>query len=205
MRKKKRSDALIVSATLVLLAALGLYSCTSTEPIDVATEASYTEGVPGGIVVTAYQTTVRVKRIDQARRTATLILPDGSTTDFEAGPEAVNFDQIEAGDRLQVTLMEEVVAYLREEGTPSQDGAALIMALAPKGAKPGGFVADTVEVTAKVRDVDLKRHEATLLFPDGDIKTFVVRPDVELSQAHIGREVVIHVTKILAIATEPSS
>jgi hypothetical protein len=63
-------------------------------------------------------------------------------------------------------------------------------------------VAQTVQVTAKVAEIDLKNHRATLEFPDGSKKTFAVRPDVDLTQRAIGEEVVIRATESVAISVE---
>ncbi len=75
-------------------------------------------------------------------------------------------------------------------------------ALAPKGAKPGVVMADTAELTTRVKSVDLKEHKATLEFPDGSTKTVAVRPNVKLSATDVGREVVIQVTQAVAVRVE---
>ncbi len=85
---------------------------------------------------------------------------------------------------------------------PRNDGQAVEVALAPKGDKPWGAVANTVEVTAKVTSIDLKRHKATLQFPDGKSKTFAVRPDEDLTKVPIGQEVVISTTESVAVFVE---
>jgi hypothetical protein len=85
---------------------------------------------------------------------------------------------------------------------PRNDGQTVEIALAPKGAKPGGFIANTVEVTARVKSIDLKRHRATLQFPDGKSKTVAVRPDVDLTKVKLGEEVVILTTEAMAIVVE---
>ena len=74
--------------------------------------------------------------------------------------------------------------------------------MAPVGAKPGVWVANTDEVTAKVTAIDLKHHKATLLFPDGSSRTFKVRPDVDLARQSVGQEVVIRKTEAMAVTVE---
>jgi hypothetical protein len=91
------------------------------------------------------------------------------------------------------------VVYMAKDNPPASDGAAALVELAPKGAKPGGVVAQTVQVTAKVTEIDLKHHKATLQFPDGTTKTVAVRKDVDLTQRAVGEEVVIRATEALAI------
>ena len=63
-------------------------------------------------------------------------------------------------------------------------------------------MADTVEVTARVKSVDLARHKATLEFPDGSTRTVSVRPDVKLSSTDVGREIVFRTTEALALKVE---
>ena len=59
--------------------------------------------------------------------------------------------------------------------------APQLVALAPKGAKPGGIMAATTQVTAKVTAIDVEHHKATLQFEDGTTRTVAVRPDVDLA------------------------
>jgi translation elongation factor P/translation initiation factor 5A len=190
---------------LALLAvALVVASCSTTsKPRGEATmTAAFQEGVPGGVMVGTYQETATVTAIDAAKRTVTLVGRDGTKTVFKASPEVRNFDQIRVGDQVKATVVEQLVVFLRQNGTPAGDSQASMVALAPKGAKPGVLMADTVEVTATVKAIDLKRHKATLQFPDGKSKTVAVRPDVDLTKVKLGEEVVIRTTEAMAIVVE---
>ena len=79
---------------------------------------------------------------------------------------------------------------------------ATIDRLAPKGAKPGGVVAETQQYTAKITAINLKKRQATLLFPDNTTRTFTVRKDVDLSQRKVGEEVAFRVTMATAISVK---
>ena len=178
-------------------AVIALVSCSSTPstpPAETTSVASFQQGVPGGVVVETHKVTATVTGIDVANRKVTLVTPDGQKTTVTCGPEVVNFGQIRVGDQLKATVAEELaVAMAADAATPS-DGAATLVALAPKGAKPGGIVSNTVQVTAKVTAIDLKHHKATLQFPDGTTRTVAVRKDVDLTQRKVGEEVVIRAT-----------
>jgi hypothetical protein len=91
---------------------------------------------------------------------------------------------------------------MAKDNPPASEGEAALVALAPKGAKPGGLMANTVQVIAKVTAIDLKHHKATLLFPDGTTKTVAVRKDVDLTKREVGEEVVIRCTEAVAIVVE---
>jgi hypothetical protein len=181
---------------------LALTSCSSTPADQKTTGAAYQEGVPGGVVVETTKETATVTAIDTASRKVTLVTPAGKKDTVTCGPEVINFDQIHVGDQVKITLTEQLAVYMATAGAPPSDGGAAVVVLAPKGAKPGGLVAHTVQVTAKVTAIDLKHHKATLQFPDGTTKTFAVRKDVDLTKRQIGEEVVLRTTEALAISVE---
>jgi len=190
---------------LMLVASLNLIACTTPAPPPPASEGgavAYAEGVPGCVVVNTVEISARVTKIDTAKRKVTLLGPDGDTVTVKVGPEAVNFDQLRVGDRVNATVTEELVVYLDEEGASPPDGSAAMVALAPKGAQPGGLVAETTQVTAVVTAIDATRRMATLAFDDGSSKTFPVRDDIDLSQRKVGEKVVFLITEMIALSVE---
>jgi Cu/Ag efflux protein CusF len=156
-------------------------------------------GVPGGGVVATYELTATVAALDKASRKVTLVDAAGIKKTVKAGPEVINFEQIQVGDQLKITATEELVVYVAGEGETPADGGAQLVALAPKGAKPGALMAETTRVTAKVTAIDSNQHKATLQFEDGTTRTVAVRPDVDLSKRKVGDSVVIRITEALAI------
>jgi len=194
-------------ATLGLLAVVPLVtSCSSSSSEKANVKKTETvavqEGVPGGIFIETYEGNGTITAINPETRTFTMVRPDGTQGLFKAGPGMVNFPQLRVGDKVKATLTDEMVVFVKKKDATAVDGAATAVVLAPKGAKPGGVVADTVQVTAIVKAVDLEHHKATLQFPDGSTKTIAVRPDVELSAASVGTEVVIRKTQALALSVE---
>jgi hypothetical protein len=146
--------------------------------------------------------TATVTAIDATTRKVTLVTPEGKKTVFKAGPEVVNFDQIQIGDQVKANVTEELAVYMAKDAPPQTDSAATAVALAPVGSKPGGLIADTVQVTAKITALNLEKHKATLEFADGSKKTVAVRPDVDLTQRKVGEEVVLRCTEAMAITVE---
>jgi len=192
----------LAACVLVLVSLLIVSSCTSSKPTGTKTSvAAIQQGVPGGIFVETHEMTADVTAINAAKRKVTLKTADGKKTTVKCGPEVINFDQIRVGDKLKVLATEEVAIYMAT-GAPSSDGGAALVALAPKGAKPGGIVASTMQVTATVTAIDLKKHKATLQFADGTTHTVAVRPDVDLTKRKVGEQVVIRTTDAFAISVE---
>jgi hypothetical protein len=202
MRLWFSKDALAVVAVLAALVSLTACSTVSPPPPgEGKSSAAFQEGVPGGVIVNTVDVNARVTAIDKANRKVTLLDADGKKFTVKVGPEAVNFDQIRVGDLVKATVTEELVVYLDEEGVASS-GEAGVVALAPKGAKPGGLVAQTTQITATVKAIDRTKRTATLRFEDGSTKTFAVRDDIDLSRRKVGEQVVFRVTEMIAISVE---
>jgi hypothetical protein len=190
-------------AMLTGLLALTAYASTSVPPPAAATSsATFVDGVPGGVIVNTIDVSARVTAIDKVNRTATLLRSDGEKITVKVGPEAVNFDQVDVGDWVNLTVVEEIVIYLNEEGEPQSNESAGLVASAPKGAQPGGVVAETTQITGTVTAIDPKKRTATLQFEDGTTKTFPVRSDIDLTKRKVGEQVVFRVTEMIAISVE---
>jgi hypothetical protein len=192
----------LAALTLLPVGLLTFASCSSTPEGEGATMVAAQKGVPGGSVVETYKVTATVTAIDAATRKVTLVTPDGKKNTVTAGPDVVNFGQIQIGDQVKATVAEQLVVFVRKLGEPSDDGSAAAVALAPVGAKPGVLMANTEEVTAKVEALDLQHRKATLRLPDGTSKTLTVRKDVDMTKGKIGDEVVFRTTEALAITVE---
>lgn len=191
--------SLIILAPAAMLALAACSSTSTPPPGETSTSTAFQPGVPGGVRVETRSLIANVTAIDAASRKVTLLTSDGKKTTVTCGPQVINFDQIRVGDQLKVKVTEEVVVYLADAAAPSKDGGAGLVALAPKGAQPGGLFANTAQVTAKVIAIDLRGHRATLLFPDGTTKQVAVRPDVDLTKRRVGEEVVIRITEVMAV------
>jgi hypothetical protein len=204
-RQSALNLARFITIVLLFTALCFVGACTTTSPPPPGTassDAAVKEGVPGGVFVNTVEVSVKVTAIDTANRKLTLMLPDGEKTTVKVGPEVVNFDQIRSGDLVKATLTEETVVYLDEDGASVPDGTAAMVALAPKGSKPGGLVAETTQVTATVAAINLANRTATLRFADGSTQTFPVRDDIDLGQRKVGEKVVIVVTEMIALSVE---
>jgi hypothetical protein len=198
-----------ISAALLPLAVLTFSACCSSPKCAPEMGAKPSKqtveirpGVPGGAVVETYAQTATVSSVDFATRKMTMVTQDGKRIAFKAGPEVINFDQIEVGDQVKAVLTEQFVVFTRKPGEPSDDGAAAVLVRAPLGVKPAALISNTEEVTAKVKSIDMENQKATLLFPDGSSKTCKVRPDVDLTKYTAGDEVVFRTTEAMAVSVE---
>jgi Cu/Ag efflux protein CusF len=156
---------------------------------------------PGAIAVTVVKASATVEAVDAANRTVTLKADDGQTKTLKCGPEVRNFDQIKVGDKVNLTFVDEVAAYVRKADAPPMAEEGAMVALAPKGAKPGALMAETVEVKAKVASVNKKKHTITFLNPDGSKKTVKVGKKAKeaLKELQKGDDIVLRITQAMLI------
>jgi hypothetical protein len=190
---------------LIPLAAgmLTLSSCSTTTygPIDdKAHNATFDKGVPGGTIVETYELTATITAIDALARKVTLVTKEGEKTTVKCGPEVVNFDQIRVGDIVKAMVTSQLTVAMADAAAPPIDSAATVVLLAPKGVKNGGLMAETQEYTATITGINLKRHQATLRFPDDSVRTFTARKDVDLRERKVGEKVKFRVTVAMAIS-----
>ncbi len=185
---------LIAAATLVLSA------CASSGPTGIE-RVSIVEAPGRVIIVDTFATIVRVSAIDAAKRKMTLVSPDGRKTTYKAGPEVVNFDQIQVGDMIKVVLTEQAAVFIGRGAPPSSSGSTGIV-LAPAGSKPGGVLVDTTQVTARVAEVDVKARKVTFELPDGSSRKVKVGTQVDLSTVNPGDTVTVQVSEGLAVSVE---
>ncbi|MBI5553013.1 MAG: hypothetical protein HY911_15990 [Desulfobacterales bacterium] len=204
MKKVWSKKALV--GLLALTAIFTVTACQSAPQAPPAPETSsasaFKQGVPGGIVVNTTKVSARVTAIDYAKREVTLQVAEGEPFTVKVGPAAVNFDQVKKGDLVNLTLTEEMVVTLDDAQAPQGQGSASMVALAPKGAQPGGLMAQTHQIVGTVTSIDLMKHTATLRFEDGTTKTFQVREDVDLGKHKAGERVVFRVTEMIALSIE---
>lgn len=193
---------------LLMLSSALLSACASPEAdqalsSDVSSSQVIQEGVPGSVTTEVEQIRAVVSAIDYAKRTFTLQDAQGHRRTLQAVPEMVNFPQLKVGDKVKATVTVERVIYLQEpDAVASPDGGAALLATAPAGSKPGMLMADTVEVTARVKAIDTTQHTATLVFADGSSKVVKVRPDVVLKTEYLNRQLVIRLTSAFAVGVE---
>lgn len=196
----------IHSSKLLLTAALCSFFMTgcATSPQDAAPAVSTTqtrshvEGVPGGVVSQLTTLVATVEKIDYQTREVTLLDPQGNSKTLKISPQATNLDDVQKGDTVRVSYAEELVVFVKEKGAPANTGKATI----PAGEKPQVVDAVTQEQTATVKALDIEHQTATLRFPDGGERTFLVREDVKLDKSQIGREIVFRHSEALGISIE---
>jgi hypothetical protein len=184
----------------VTTAMLGLGCAESTPPPDTVRSTSATQaGVPGGMWVDVAESTAKVIDVDRAARVVILQRSDGSRLSVQCGPSVKNFDQIKIGDYVSAALSTQLEIFVEPSGDRSADSSEAAIVSAPRGEKPGVLATTTTKVTAKIVKLDTANRKATLQFADGRTETYAVRPDVDMSSAHVGDSVVMRTTAVRSL------
>lgn len=200
----------LTPSTFVLaIAATALAACASDAPAGSATPSTATasrtiEGKDRVERMEATQVTATVKKIDHAKRTATLLLPEGREVDVKVSEAAKNFPQVSVGDQVRATYYESLVFQVRKPGEAklgTTGGAGL--ATAEPGAMPAGVALATTTVTTTVEAIDREGQTITLAFPDGGgIRTLPVQNPANLDKVKVGELLEITYSEALAIDVE---
>ncbi|WP_424558082.1 hypothetical protein [Sulfurovum sp.] len=198
MRSQHKKFTMMVASSLVLI----MGSPVAVYPVEESLQVSVEEGVAGLSVLETIDVSAKVIAIDAENRKLKLLRTDGKEITVSIGKEAVNFDQIKVDDMVSATVAKELIVSVNKQNVSTEEGAAGIVATAPKGEKPGGIIGETVIVTAKVVEIDQEKRTATIQFKDGETKTIAVRDDIDLSKHKIGEQVVFQITEMIAIKVE---
>jgi len=195
---------LLKLAALSLAAAAMLATAACSNKVKGTEDTSVIETPDGAIIVDTFTTTATVTGINTEKREVTLVAPEGRKTTYKAGPDMVNFNQLQVGDQVKAVYTEEVaVAIGTGQATLPTGGEGV--AVAPAGAKPAGVIVETAAVTGKVTAVDAKNHKVTFQLADGTTKTVKAGKKVDVSILNVGDAVSVQVGESLMISAEKAS
>jgi hypothetical protein len=123
------------------------------------------------------ETTAVVESIDLVNRHVLLKTEDGRMLTIVAGPEVINLDQVEPGDRIKASYYESVAVEMAADDATGTDAVAAV-GRAPEGAKPGAFIGASVREIVTIVSFDPNTNIVTFTTPDGFSHSLVVKPEM---------------------------
>jgi len=192
---------LLKLAVLALASAVTLTIAACSPSVQGTEETTVVETADGAIIVDTFTTTATVTGIDADKREVMLVAPNGRKTTYKAGPDMVNFGQLQVGDQVKAVVTEEVAVAINVSGAIVPVGSGTV-AVAPVGAKPAGVLVETAAVTGKVTAVDSAKHRVTFELADGTTKTVKAGKKVDVTILHVGDTVSIQVGEGLLITAD---
>ena len=168
----------------------------STKP-GATTQDATAAGVGMGDMVTL---SAEVIAIDKADRALELLSDNGEVVELDVGDEVRNFDQIAVGDVILAKYFESIAIYIGAPGSLPQVQVEADGASAVNGEKPGGVLAESVDISASITAIDRSTREVTLKLPDGSVRHRKVDSSVKaFDTLKVGDSVHARLTHALAI------
>jgi len=160
-------------------------------------------GKPALVVAETNVVKATVEDIDLKKREVTLKDEEGNKHKMKVGEEARNLDQVKKGDEVVAKYYQSAAISLHKPGETPAEPQAEEAVLVAKGAKPGGVVVKTTQVTATVEDVDYAKREVKLKDDEGNTRKIKVGDRVKkLEDVKKGDQIVARYTEALAISVE---
>jgi hypothetical protein len=181
---------------------LALTGCW-TPPTQLASPSGNPSLAGAWAIVETAQYTATVNSVDASQRKVVLRRPDGTTSACKFGPDVVNFNQIQAGDKVKVKVADELAIFLVKNGPLPSAGTGVLVAGAPTGSMPAGLVVETTDSTARVIGVDRSYRLLTLEYADGKTKTVKVPLPNTLEHVNKGDDVVVRATERMVLEVKP--
>ncbi len=182
---------------LLLIGLVALVGCSSGVK---GTETESIVAEPGGVaILDTYQASVTVVSVDAVKGKMVVKTPDGHQSTVKAGKN-IDVSTFAPGDQLSVTMIEELAVELIPAGGETGASEAAGIAVAASGKEADAMTVGTVEITAEVTAVDVKKHKVTLKFVDGTTKTIKVDNSVDLTQVNVGDSVDVELTEGIALS-----
>jgi hypothetical protein len=150
------------------------------------------------VAVKETEAVVTVTKVDKEKRTVTFRGPKGNIGTLTVPKEGQNFDQVKAGQQYRMKYVEAVALEIRKGGKPAASTSEQVK-VSPKGSKPGGIMAQTLQVSGVVDAIDFTDRYIAVRGPKQTV-SLKVADDVPLDQLAIGD--LISVTHTAALAIE---
>jgi hypothetical protein len=192
MRTMKKTPVML----LTMMLTGGLTTMAAAQGKETAARAAK----PGGVVVDVAKLTGTVKAVDLRNKTLT-IEGSGGRIVVVSAKNALNLEQVKAGDKVNVEFVEEMALLVRKSDAAPSATETQMMNLAPKGHKPSGVVAQTLELTGDVESIDVQKRTIALKGPAGNVRTFKVGAEAKnFGQIKQGDQVVLRFIEAMALS-----
>ena len=152
--------------------------------------------------------TATVQKIDLAKRLVTLKGDQsGDTVVVKASDAVKNLSQLKVGDKVTTTYYQSIAYEVHKPGTmtDTETQAAMGVAAAEPGQKPGAMAAEIVRVVATIVSIDKQTPSLTLRTESGEVLAVKVKHPEKLDQIKVGDVAEIFLSQAVAITVEPAS
>jgi hypothetical protein len=178
----------VVFNLLIVITALILTGCWTPPNANVQPKGE-PRLIQSGVPVESLQEHATVQAVDASQRIIRIKLSDGSLITCKVRQRVANFGQIQSGDKIKVTLTEELAVYvLKDRRLPIAGGAD-----------------EAINFNAKVQSVDPSYRLLTLQYPNGQTEVFKTDLNAKLLEMRAGDAVFMQTAEAKAIRIQKQS
>jgi hypothetical protein len=156
-----------------------------------------------------------VEAVDVTNRVVTLVGPNNNWVEVIVGPDKIKV--IKLKEKITISYQDEVAVALRKVSKGQQGDSFAAEETAGMGldaptvaeqdwvtvTPTGATDLTTVEVTDTIATINRNKRTITFAGTGGKTRAFVVGPNVSLDQLEVGDEVVLEVTRAVAVDIKP--
>lgn len=185
-----------LALTLALLAALNAFA--QTPPADVEVKAF------GGRVAGEEHLTATISAINAATREISIKGSGGGEMTFTVAPEVRNFEQMKAGDQVDMVTTEELTVVVTNVPGQPERKDTVDVARAAAGEKPGLVVVKRTTGVAVIDAIDYEKRTATLRGPERTVVLEATAEAKNFHEAKVGDSVLIDYVQTILISVSAS-
>jgi len=196
-----KKAGVILSATVLVA---GLTTLAGDDQAAAPVGCGSCETAPAAVAAADTVTAVvTITALDPETRAITLKTEEGKEKTLIAGPAVQRFDELAVGDKVKISYTEAVAVSLGTDATvePSA-GVDATVVRTPEGAAPGGVAVASVQITAKVTEINLEKRKVKLQLPDETERKLKVADEIDLSKVKVGDTITLAVVEALAVSVE---
>jgi hypothetical protein len=209
---------LIAVSSAAFLLATGASAQTPPAPAKAAPAAAPKAAAPAAVEVKSTGTpgqasakrvqkaSATVKSVDAAARTITLQGKGNETQTLKVGPEVKRFDEIAAGDTIEVEFEQGLFLEFQPAGSEVvAPQTAVAGGRASADQAPGAGVAAGVQATVTVTAIDLPNRMVVLQGPAGNLYQVKAGPKIKLEKLKVGDHLLATYVEAVAIKLEKAA
>lgn len=159
----------------------------------------------GGSAIEGHVVT-HVLAVDAANYQVTIEGADKKPVTIQLTDQAKALHNLKVGDNVDITVVRSIAYVLDTNvgGAPGVSNESMTTRAAKDNPHPGGEAVRRVKVTSKITHIDLKKHEVTLLPPEGKVTVLKVEdPELQarMKNLKVGQTVNVIYTEVLKVKT----
>lgn len=162
--------------------------------------------VPLGSTTMQGHMVTQVLAVDPANYQITIEGADKSPVSLQLTDKAKALHNLKVGDKVDIHVIRSVAYTLdtNVDSTPGISNESKTVRASKDNPNPGGEAIRRVKVTSKITHIDMKKHEVTLLAPEGEARVMKVEDpklQTRMKKLKVGQTINAIYTEVMSIKT----